>query len=240
MEMVRYIKKTLKILIVFLIIQIMLFMMLNTPVFADGEGLISGTFSDGDGFIEMGESEAGNMGIDIDSAFEPMREIGQFVIFVGFILACVKILLLIPTLKGDSPDARARAKKSFALFLIIAITLAAAFSLWSIILRALGQASGAEGDVDTVIDSMNTSDMDMADMPTALTNVFTLLISVAQVGVTGYFVIRFTWEGIKYFSTTAVGEKADLKKKLTWTLLWGALAFGATSIMRLIYNIFSK
>lgn len=185
----------------------------------------------------MGANQTGEMNIDMNSAYEPLREIVNFAMIIGFGFACIKMLLLIPTLTGDSPEARSRAKKSFALFLIVAIALAAAYPLWSIFINALGEATGE--DMSGVVDTMDTTGEETT-LPDELSHILAIAIAVLQVGVTGIFVIKLTWEGISYFSTYAVGEKALLKTRIGWTCFWGALAFGATSIMRLIYNIFSN
>lgn len=64
------------------------------------------------------------------------------------------------------------------------------------------------------------------------------LLAVAQVGFTGYFVIRFTWEGIIYMSAvTVASEKAKARNQMKWALIFGVLSM---VIPTLIFKIYDK
>lgn len=90
--------------------------------------------------------------------------------------------------------------------------------------------------VDDIINALNTADAEW-DAPAILANVAHLVIAAAQVGITGFFVIKFTWEGIMYFSATAAFDQAAKKARLQWTFIQGVLAFGITSFIRILYNL---
>ncbi|MBR1540345.1 MAG: hypothetical protein IJ629_04160 [Clostridia bacterium] len=51
------------------------------------------------------------------------------------------------------------------------------------------------------------------------------LIAVSEVAVSGYFIIRFTITGIQYFTVVAATDKAEMRNRMKWTLLYGVLAF---------------
>jgi hypothetical protein len=97
----------------------------------------------------------------------------------------------------------------------------------------------ADAMVSQVINKMNSSNTTY-NAPAFVTNITHFLIAVAQVGLTGYFIIRFTLEGIRYFTVVAVIEdpsaQAESKNRLVWIFLYGLLAFGVTSFIRIIYD----
>lgn len=52
------------------------------------------------------------------------------------------------------------------------------------------------------------------------------IIGVAQVLVSGYFVVKITMLGISYFSVVATAaEKAQVKNRFAWTLFFAVVAF---------------
>lgn len=63
-------------------------------------------------------------------------------------------------------------------------------------------------------------------------------LAVIQVFTTGYFVIRFTWEGIIYMSAVTVAtEKAKARNQMKWALIFGVLSM---VIPTLIFKIYDK
>ena len=51
------------------------------------------------------------------------------------------------------------------------------------------------------------------------------LFAVAQISVSGFFVIKFTLAGIKYFTAVAASDKADNKNEMSWTLFLAVLSY---------------
>jgi hypothetical protein len=91
--------------------------------------------------------------------------------------------------------------------------------------------------VEDVISSMNTTTL---EVPTIVATVLHWILAVVQVGIVGFFTIYLTLLGIKYFMVVSSGnpeEESKLKKKLSWAIFLGVLAFGAVSFIRLIYNL---
>ena len=52
-----------------------------------------------------------------------------------------------------------------------------------------------------------------------------LLVIGTQVAVSGWFIIRFTINGIQYFISVVAEEKAAKRNNMKWTLVYGVLAF---------------
>ena len=69
----------------------------------------------------------------------------------------------------------------------------------------------------------------VGNMPGPQTKVGQTVVKTAfvasQVLVSGYFVIRLTILGIKYFIAVSADEKAANKNRLTWTLVCGVIAY---------------
>ena len=103
-----------------------------------------------------------------------------------------------------------------------------------------GQPSSSPTSVSTVVNTFNGSQGNQGSvvLPAALATVIKLLLAAFQVGITGYFVIRFTLLGIRYFSSVAASEKANMKNELRWTFLLGVLAFLTTSLVSYLYDTF--
>ena len=52
------------------------------------------------------------------------------------------------------------------------------------------------------------------------------IIGVAQILVSGYFVVKITMLGISYFSVVATAaEKAQVKNRFAWTLFFAVVAY---------------
>ena len=63
-------------------------------------------------------------------------------------------------------------------------------------------------------------------VPVGLQTICKIIIGIAQIIVSGWFVIRMTMIGISYFSSVAVAEeKAKGKQQFAFTLFCGIVAF---------------
>ena len=248
MNVLKYKNKIQKILIAFFILQLFILLVINFPVKAGcdgillsggGQGFLQSIFQQGNQFTQMGQSGGNSTGINSNSVWTPLLEITKALTIVGFGFVIIRMLILIPSIRCDSPDEQKKAKQKMTQFIILAIVLAASYKIWSFALNVLGNVTNSGVNVNSITNSMNSSTVPISNIPPLFGNILNLLISVVQVGVTGYFVIRFTYEGIRYFSLTVASEQAASKKRLMWYLMWGAMAFGASSIVRIIYNIFA-
>lgn len=65
------------------------------------------------------------------------------------------------------------------------------------------------------------------------------IIRFIQVAGMGWMIIRFTYEGIRYFTVSSVQAKVDTRGRLVRTLGWGVLVFGAAGLLEILYNIFN-
>ena len=63
------------------------------------------------------------------------------------------------------------------------------------------------------------------DIPPVVATIAKILITGAEIAVVGYFTIRFTLDGIRYFTVVAAQDKANLKNRLLWTVLYATIAF---------------
>lgn len=92
--------------------------------------------------------------------------------------------------------------------------------------------------IDDVVNFMGDTKLGVTKT-NVVTNILSTIIAVVQVGVTGYFIISFTVVGIKYFTVSAVTPeaKAKCKNQLINNLIGGVIAFGATGIFRIIYEL---
>ncbi len=52
-----------------------------------------------------------------------------------------------------------------------------------------------------------------------------LLFALAQVTASGYFIFRFTMDGIAYFTVTAAQDKAASKKRIEWTIFYAVITY---------------
>ena len=57
-----------------------------------------------------------------------------------------------------------------------------------------------------------------------------IFIASAQVIASGFFILRFTLDGIAYFTVTAAQDKAASKKRIEWTIFYATITYVAMFI----------
>lgn len=72
-----------------------------------------------------------------------------------------------------------------------------------------------------------------------LLKVINTIIRFIQVAGMGWMIIRFTYEGIRYFTVSSIQAKVDTRGRLVRTLGWGVVVFGAAGLLEILYNIFN-
>ena len=115
---------------------------MGNNVFADGS-VFDDIIDSGKKWTEMGENSADNSEIDIDEIWEPMLQIAKALTIVGFVVVIVKAMLLIPSLKGDSPREQKEAKQKIVEFVVIAVLLAGSYKIWAFLLEMLDKLAEA-------------------------------------------------------------------------------------------------
>lgn len=93
--------------------------------------------------------------------------------------------------------------------------------------------------VNDVIETMHNTNNGLKKQ-NIITTIFSTIVAVVQIAVTGYFIIRFTYIGIRYFTLSAAGAKAEYKGELYRTFLWGVVAFAAVQFARIGFEWFNS
>lgn len=98
-------------------------------------------------------------------------------------------------------------KKVMKIISAIVVILALMAILTTPVLAESGGSGGGQRGFHVVVDTIGK-----------------FLVRFARVLVTGWFVIRVTWEAIRYFSATSINEKTAKKNNLQRVIIFGTLA----------------
>lgn len=126
-------------------------------------------------------------------------------------------------------------KKIFILIVFIAF-----FSMF-ISLECFAAPPSNSFSVGSAVSVMNNTGQGITNVSSNNTVIIIVntIIRFIQVAGMGWMIIRFTYEGIRYFTVSSVQAKVDTRGRLLRTLGLGVLVFGAAGLLEILYNIFN-
>jgi hypothetical protein len=139
MKKANIIKNIKLILVILVILQAIMLFTVSTNVYA--ATVFDSVTSDIKSFTEMGKTTVNatenTSGVNLNDYWGALNDIANVLILAGFAISVIRFIMLLPKLKGDSPEERAEAKKNLVWFVALVFIIAGATKIWAFILRLL-------------------------------------------------------------------------------------------------------